>query len=132
MSCRSNIKPLVVATIATVLLAGCSDIYFDRRDTISPAAGDAQRANQVTHMVDPWPRASENRNIAFNGEVMQQAVERYREGRVIPPTNATTSSAAYARAQATAASAQSQVQRSTAPAPTAPPSTWAGAPVKQP
>jgi hypothetical protein len=115
-----------------MLLAGCSDIYFDRRDTISPAAGDALRANQVTHMVDPWPRSSESRNIAFNGEVMQQAVERYREGRVIPPANATTSSAAYARAQATAASAQNQVQRSTAPAPTTPPSTWAAGPVKQP
>ena len=46
-------------------------------------------------MVDPWPRASANRNIAFSGEKMQTAVERYRTNRVIPPVNATTSSAAY-------------------------------------
>ena len=46
-------------------------------------------------MVDPWPPHSANRNIAFNGEKMQTAVERYRTGQVIPPVNATTSSAAY-------------------------------------
>ncbi len=127
MSCRSNIRPLLALAGLAFGLAGCSDIYLERRETIAPSASDALRTNQVTHMVDPWSPASAERDIAFNGEVMQQAVERYREGRVIPPTNATTSSAAYARAQATAASTQSQVQRSTAPAPTAPaPSTWAG------
>ena len=44
--------------------------------------------NRVTHMIDPWSRASANRNIAFNGEKMQTAAERYRTGRVIPPVNA--------------------------------------------
>ena len=39
-------------------------------------------------MVDPWPRDSGNRNIAFNGQKMQTAVERYRTDRVIPPTSA--------------------------------------------
>ncbi len=42
-------------------------------------------------MVDPWPRGSGNRNIAYNGQKMQAAVERYRTDRVIPPTSATTS-----------------------------------------
>ena len=40
-------------------------------------------------MIDPWPRASANRNIAFNGEKAATASERYRTGRVIPPVNAT-------------------------------------------
>ena len=43
--------------------------------------------------------ASGNRNIAYNGEKAAVAAERYRTGRVIPPVNATTSSAAYAGAQ---------------------------------
>jgi hypothetical protein len=77
--------------------------YFDRRDTIALSAGDAMRTNLVTHMVDPWPAHAANRNIAFNGEKMQSAVDRYRTNRVIPPVNATTSSLAYQRAQAAAA-----------------------------
>ena len=37
-------------------------------------------------MVDPWPRDSANRDIAFNGEKMQAAVKRYRTDRVYPPS----------------------------------------------
>ena len=47
-------------------------------------------ANRVTQMIDPWPPASGRRNIAYNGEKMQTAAERYRTGRIIPPVNATT------------------------------------------
>jgi hypothetical protein len=36
-------------------------------------------------MVDPWSRASADKTIAFNGEKMQSAVERYRKNRVIQP-----------------------------------------------
>ena len=111
----SNTKAVAVLLTAGALLAGCSDIYFDRRETIVPSAGDAQAVNRVTHMVDPWPPSSANRNIAFNGEVMARAHERYREGRVIPPVNATTSSVAYARAAATAANANQQVQSAAGP-----------------
>ena len=132
MSCPSNTKAYVIAAalMTSTALAGCSDIYFDRRETIVPSAGDAKAANQVTHMVDPWPPSSANRNIAFNGEVMQRAQQRYREGRVIPPVNATTSSVAYERAQAAAANNASQAPMGPAPAQPSP-STWAGA-VKPP
>jgi hypothetical protein len=102
------------------LLAGCSDIYYDRRDTIALSAGNAIATNQVTHMVDPWPRNSANRNISFDGSKMQSAVERYRTNKVIPPTNATTSSAAYQAAQQSANAASNS-----APPPPPPP-----APVK--
>jgi len=126
MSCRSgtDMRILLAATMLAVSLSGCSDIYFDRREHIVPNAGDAMASNRVTHMVDPWPAASANRNIAFNGEVMQQAVERYREGRVIPPVNATTSSAAYARAAATVANAAQTARNSTSTSSNAP-SGWA-------
>jgi hypothetical protein len=100
---------------AGALLAGCSDIYYDRRDTIAPNGGDAVAANQVTQMVDPWPPHVGNRNIAFNGERMQAAQERYRHGKVIPPVNATTSSVAYQQAQQAAASATSATQQTATP-----------------
>jgi hypothetical protein len=73
-------------------------MYFDRRESIALAAGDAQYSNQVTHMVDPWPKASANRNIAYDGQKMQSAVERYRTNKVTPPQGATTSSAGYTAA----------------------------------
>lgn len=120
----TNMRILLAATLLAVPLSGCSDIYFDRREHIVPYAGDAMASNRVTHMIDPWPPASANRNIAFTGEVMQHAVERYREGRVIPPVNATTSSTAYAKAQATAANA-AQTARSSTSTSSNGPSGWA-------
>lgn len=120
---RTDVRLLGAMTLAAAL-TGCSDIYFDRREHIVPYAGDAMAANRVTHMVDPWPPSSANRNIVFNGEVMENAVARYREGRVIPPVNATTSSIAYAKAQATAANA-AQTARTSTSAPSSAPSGWA-------
>ncbi|HVY00500.1 MAG TPA: hypothetical protein VHA55_12005 [Pseudorhodoplanes sp.] len=95
---RSFLGAVLIALVGGAL-GGCSDIYYDRRDSISLASGDAVNANKVVQMVDPWPAHSVNRNIAFNGEKMQTAVERYRTGRIIPPVNATTSSVAYQQAQ---------------------------------
>jgi hypothetical protein len=40
-------------------------------------------------MVDPWPPQSGNKNIAFNGEKMQAAVQRYRTDKVSRPTDPT-------------------------------------------
>ncbi|MCC6947194.1 MAG: hypothetical protein IT539_05430 [Bradyrhizobiaceae bacterium] len=79
------------------VLAGCADadLYLDRRDTISLSAGDAVAANIVAQTVDPWPRVAGNRNIAFNGDRMQAAGERYRSGKVIPPKGISTSSVEF-------------------------------------
>ena len=90
-----NLGAALGALAVSAVLAGCSEYYRDRRDTLSLSAGDAHASNRVTLMVDPWPRTSGNRNISFNGERMQAAAERYRKGRVTPPQAATTSSAAY-------------------------------------
>ena len=87
------------------LLAGCSDMYWDRREAISLASGDAVAGNKVVHMVDPWPPMSTQKNIAFDGTRAQAATERYRLNRVTPPVNVTTSSANYQQIQQQAASA---------------------------
>jgi hypothetical protein len=84
-----------VLVVAATTLAGCSDLYWDRRDTIELSAGDSLRGNQVVQMVDPWPASSANRNISYNGEKMQSAVERYRQNKVTPPSQGNTSSAGY-------------------------------------
>ena len=77
-------------TLALATLAGCSE-YVARRDAISAYGGNAPETNKVVQMVDPWPAHAANRNIAYNGTVMQSAVKRYRTGRVIQPKGTTTS-----------------------------------------
>lgn len=86
---RHTLLAVMVAIGAT--LGGCSDIYFDRRETVALGADDAIATNRVTHMVDPWPRHSSNRNLAFNGERMQGAVERHRTHTIIQPRPESTS-----------------------------------------
>lgn len=90
---RSNnaMRVIALTLAAGMLLAGCSTDYYDHRDTISLSGGNAIAANKVTQMVDPWPRESANKNIAFNGEKMQTAVERYRKNKVTNPRGIGTS-----------------------------------------
>ena len=89
--CLPRTKCVMRTTASAVLLAatlaGCSDpgLYLQRRDTIALSGGDAVAANAVEQMVDPWPRASGDTNIASNGQKMQSAVERYRTNKVTPP-----------------------------------------------
>jgi hypothetical protein len=97
-------------------LAGCSDIYYDRRESIALSAGDAVATNIDTHMVDPWPRRSGDRNLAFNGERMQKASECYRQDRVKPLIPWSTSSQAGQQAQTTGSSSCSPTVVPTAPA----------------
>jgi hypothetical protein len=87
---RIDARTLALAIVLGTTLSGCSDVYTDRRQTIGLSAGDALAADKVTQMVDPWSRASANRNIAFNGEKMQSAAERYRTNNIYQPVNATT------------------------------------------
>ncbi|MGB6536819.1 MAG: hypothetical protein WBF58_12750 [Xanthobacteraceae bacterium] len=102
----------LTAIVLGITLCGCSDFYFDRRDTISLGAGDAIAANAAGEIIDPWPPHSGDTNIAANGQRMQAAVERYRNDRVTPPVDAMA-------AQATTAS-QSNSQSPTATAGAAP------------
>jgi hypothetical protein len=95
MSSMSGTKALgwtvAMTLIAGTALSGCSDIYYDRRETIALGADDAVASNRVIHMVDPWPPYSANRNIAFNGQRTQRAVECYRADKVTTPVDPTTS-----------------------------------------
>lgn len=75
---------VAAATLGTAL-GGCSQLYWDRRDTIALSAGDAIAANEAEQTIDPWPPFSGNPNHAFNGQRMQAAAERYRTNTVIQP-----------------------------------------------
>ena len=89
------------------IVGGCSDIYYDRRETVLFGADNAVAANNAVQTVDPWPRGSANRNASTNGQVVAAAIERYRTGRVfIPIGNGTSSS--YQQQQQQQGAQQSQ------------------------
>lgn len=113
-----GVRAIAASVMFGILLAGCSDIYYARRDTIAPSGGDAVAANMVEQMYDPWPPHSGDTNIAFNGQKMQSAVERYRTNKVTMPVNPTTSDVQNQQLSAAAAAAQSTTTTSPA-APTA-------------
>src|SRR5258707_12705708 len=58
---------LVLISTLGLMLAGCSDIYFDRRETVALGADDHRDSNRVAQMIDPWPRDVGRRQIAFDG-----------------------------------------------------------------
>ncbi len=80
-------RGIAAAVLLGALLGGCSSVYFERRETVALGGPDAVAANQVEQMVDPWPRYSNDKNLAFNGERMQRAVECYRADRVTEPAD---------------------------------------------
>ena len=79
-------------TILGVILAGCSDLYLDRRETVSLGGGDAVAVNRVVQTIDPWPLAAADRSYVTNGDKMRSAAERYRTGKIIEPKGLGTTS----------------------------------------
>jgi hypothetical protein len=93
---RSSNVPVALAAAATVglgvILAGCSDLYYDRRETILFGADNAVASNIAVQTIDPWPPGSANRRAPANGERVAAAIRRYRTGRVFTPIGNGTSS----------------------------------------
>lgn len=86
-------RTLAAMAVFGAVLAGCSDIYYDRRESILFGADDAVASNAAVQTIDPWPPNSVNRRAPANGERVAAAIKRYRTGRVfIPIGNATSSS----------------------------------------
>jgi hypothetical protein len=89
---RSNMTRVALGAAVVLVLGACSDIYYDRRDAMHISAGDANASNIAVHTIDPWPRHAAQREILTNGEKIQPAIQRYKEGKVIAPRGLGTSS----------------------------------------
>jgi len=87
-----SLRPIAACAAFSLLVAACSDIYYDRRDTIHLSASDANASNIAVQTIDPWPRHAAQREILTNGEKIQPAIQRYKEGKVTPPRGLGTSS----------------------------------------
>jgi hypothetical protein len=97
------VRAIVLGVVLGMMLCACSDMYYDRRESIVFQAGDATKSNVVAQTIDPWSRASANRNIDYNGERMQRAAERYRTNKTTPLMTTSTSSVALQPGQSSPA-----------------------------
>jgi hypothetical protein len=100
---RSSKRP-AMRTLAAIIgfgaiLAGCSDIYYDRRETLLFGADNAVASNNAVQTIDPWPRSSADRSAPANGERVEAAIKRYRTGKVFQPIGTGTSSTNYQQQQ---------------------------------
>ena len=59
---RRDKKLFAAAVLLATMLGGCSDLYWDRRDTIAFWGGDAPASNIAIHTIDPWPPAAAKRS----------------------------------------------------------------------
>jgi hypothetical protein len=75
---------IVAAVLLSLMLGGCADLYWDRRDSIAFWAGDAPASNVAIHTIDPWPPVAAKRRLSTNGELAQRAAERYRTNKTTP------------------------------------------------
>jgi hypothetical protein len=89
---HSGTKRALFGAAFVLVLAGCSDFYYDRREALHISAGEANASNIAVQTIDPWPRHAAQRDILTNGEKIQPAIQRYKEGKVIAPRGLGTSS----------------------------------------
>ena len=81
---RRDKKISLAAVLLSLMLGGCADIYWDRRDSVAFWAGDAPASNVAIHTIDPWPPVAAKRRLSTNGELAQRAAERYRTNKTTP------------------------------------------------
>ena len=79
--------------VAFVALAATACDATNYRDSATqvPSYGNAVRQNAAVMIVDPQPASAANTDIDFDGRKAWIAIERYREGKVIPPVELRTS-----------------------------------------
>jgi len=84
---RNSVLILVLCAGA---LSGCAADYLNNYDTVTLAAGDAQKHNSLLQTVDPFNPASNNTKIEDDGVRAVGVIQRYRVPPPPPPaTNMT-------------------------------------------
>jgi hypothetical protein len=73
------ISLIVVAGIGFAL-SGCSNQYFERKDTVTFSAGDAVAWNSAQQIPDPTPPRSNDTRIVADGDRAARAVQRNIDG----------------------------------------------------
>jgi hypothetical protein len=73
---------------AALSLSGCSNQYFERKESVTFSAGDAVAWNNAQMIIDPAPRRAYDTNIVTPGETAERAGKDYAKGQYRWYTNA--------------------------------------------
>ncbi|MBZ9725294.1 calcium-binding protein [Mesorhizobium sp. CO1-1-11] len=65
-----------------ITVSGCGADYLNNYDTVTLAAGDANRSNMLLQTVDPFNPNSQNTHIEGDGQRSAGVIQRYRG---VPP-----------------------------------------------
>jgi hypothetical protein len=68
---------VVLCLGATLAISGCGADYLNHYDSVTLAAGDANRANTLAQTVDPFNPNSQNTHIESDGQRIAGVVQRY-------------------------------------------------------
>jgi hypothetical protein len=79
-------KRIAIGLVTATLLAACGPSVYRDSATPIPGYGNAVKQNAAVMIIDPQPAAAANVNLALDGRRAGIAIERYRTGTVIPPT----------------------------------------------
>lgn len=77
--------------LLAIAAAACDASMYSDSTTPAVGYGNAVRQNSSVMIVDPQPATAANTQVDFDGRRAGLAIERYREGKVIPPVELKTS-----------------------------------------
>jgi hypothetical protein len=77
--------------LASLTLAGCAPSVYQDSRTQFVGYGDSVRQNSAVMIIDPQPVTAANVDLDFDARKDSIAIERYRQGKVIPPVELRTS-----------------------------------------
>ena len=78
-------------TLSAITLAGCAPSVYSDSTTPIPGYGNSVRQNAAVMIIDPQPVSAANVNLDLDGRRAGIAIERYRTGTVLQPTELRTS-----------------------------------------
>ena len=79
--------------LMAIAVTACTPSMYSDSTTPAVGYGNAVRQNSSVMIIDPQPATAANTQIDFDGRRADLAIERYREGKVIPPVELKTSTA---------------------------------------
>jgi len=82
---RSEAARVALVVLLALPAGACVD-YLNHRDSVTLAAGDAVHANAAIQTIDPWPGASREKQILYDGQYAKPRIDAY----TTPPAAAAT------------------------------------------
>jgi hypothetical protein len=84
-------RSVLALALAAIAATACDAAMYRDSTTPVPGYGNSVHQNLSVMIVDPQPPTAANTEIDFDGRRAGLAIERYREGKVIPPVELRTS-----------------------------------------